>query len=78
MNNTLQENLQIFEEFVTSSDYGQILCIAKEDHTVSNFLDDISLRYESIKFFIDIDMQRSIEESHELASMICDYLGYDQ
>ena len=78
MNNSLTENLKIFEEFVLSSDYEDIVVVAKDDHSVSDFLDHIMLRYESVKFFIDRDENRAIYESHLLASMICDYLGYEQ
>ena len=71
------ENLEIFEDFVQSGQYEEMSVICKSDPLVCKFLEDITLRYNSIKFYIVNDIDRAVQESHVLASLICDYLGYE-
>lgn len=78
MNTAITENLRIFDDFIQSDQYRDLVGIGREDCMVAEFLEHIMLRYSSIKFFLRVDVNRATLESHELASMICDYLGYDQ
>ena len=71
------ENLEVFEDFVHSGQYEEMSVICKSDPLVCKFLEDISLRYKSIKFYIVNDIDRAVHESHILADLICGYLGYE-
>ena len=71
------ENLEVFEDFVQSGQYKEMTALCESDPLICNFLEDVSLRYKSIKFYIINDIDRAVQESHVLASLICDYLGYE-
>ncbi len=78
--NIIHENLKILEEFLRSDDFHYMTSIRDADPTIKNFLKDIKTRIDTIKFFqeqVDVSHMRVVEESNVLASIICDYMGYE-
>ncbi len=73
------ENLTIFREFVESEDYRHMSSIRHEDKIIDNFLTDVILRYDTIKFFQDINIMHSrvLYESQVLAQIVCDFMGFE-
>ena len=54
--------------------------IEKDNPENKTFLDDIRTRIDTIRFFqetCNVTHPRVVEESHLLATIICDYLGYE-
>lgn len=75
----LIENLELFLNFLQSDDYSKMITLARNDTIVSEFITDIHTRYDTICFFQEIEEYhpRAIHESHQLAQIICDLLGYE-
>ena len=77
----LVENLSNFLDFVQSEEYKNMVILARDDPgtTVKSFISDIHLRHDTICFFQDIHEThpRAVEESQQLAQIICDFLGYE-
>ena len=76
---SLIENLEIFLNFMRSDDYAKMIVLSRTDADVNNFITDIHIRYDSICFFQEIEdyHSRAVQESHQLAQKICDFLGYE-
>ena len=75
----LIENLNIFLEFVQSEEYKNMVVLSREDNSIKNFISDVHLRHDTISFFQDIHPahERAVDESQELAQIICDFLDYE-
>jgi hypothetical protein len=76
---TVFENLTIFQSFVESEDYSFMKANQSSDPVIDEFLCDIMLRYDTIKFFQDMDVahERTVFESQHLAQIVCDFMGYE-
>ena len=76
---SLVENLEVFLDFVQSDDYMKMITLARTDEVVKDFIINIHMRHDSICFFQEIEEYhpRALLESHELAQIICDFVGYE-
>jgi hypothetical protein len=75
MNQTIVENLNIFDEFVRSDNWTWMQA-NRDQPEIDNFLNDIMLRFDSVEFFVSTDVQRATLESNILSSKISEFLGY--
>ena len=81
MNNlTLQENLNIINEFLSSNKYMELVSCSKHDNLIQSFVHDLNLHYETIKFFINSvnDSTRATLESNHLVDKILLYSEFDK
>tara|TARA_B100000212_G_scaffold340807_1_gene322313 strand:- start:939 stop:1190 length:252 start_codon:yes stop_codon:yes gene_type:complete len=80
MNNlTLQENLQLINEFVNSDNYKELTQLAYNDDLIKSFVKDIELYHETVKFFVVKigDLDRATLESNYLVDKILLYNQFD-
>ncbi len=77
---TLQENLNIINEFVGSDKYADLVSCSKHDDLIQSFVHDLNLHYETVKFFInDVgDSSRATLESNHLVDKILLYSEFDK
>ena len=73
------ENMSLFEEFLESDQYQDFLQLRKEDEQIHNLLNEMSMRWESVKFFMKIKCThpRAMQESHLLADLVVRVMGYE-
>ena len=78
-NQTLQENLQLINEFVNSDNYKELTQLAHEDDLIKSFVKDIELYHETVQFFIAKigNLSRATLESNYLVDKILLYNQFD-
>lgn len=78
-NQTLQENLQLINEFVNSKNYKELTQLAHQDDLIKSFVKDIEIYHETVKFFVVKigDLDRATLESNYLVDKILLYNQFD-
>lgn len=77
---SIKENLQIVTDFVDGDDYKYMKSVeGMEDVTIRNWIEDFNLLHKSFNFFFELDpvSERTLQESHTLATKVCNFLGYE-
>ena len=75
----LFENMKLFEEFLESPQYQDFLRLRKDDKQIHNLLNEMAMRWETVKFFMKIKHThpRAIHESHLLADLVVRVMDYE-